>query len=364
MTWRKEYNRSLAGGLAIIALAYYLTPIFVYIIISSIVASAGRPIMRLFGKIKIKHKPLSAGLRAGLVLVLMVTIITLLGSILVPAITHQADALRNIDVDSVSEHLDRDLGPLKDVLVEKSLLKDGASIRQMIRSQVLLVLRGVNFNSVFSSVLGVTGELFMGLFAILFMTFFFLKEEKLFAWIVMLFVSERNHERVRNILEKIRKTLSRYFFGIMIEVSSMMVLLSLGGWIIGLENAILIGFIGGLLNVIPYLGPLIGAIIAAGLVLLSNIDMGFTQALILSGEIVMVFGIANMIDNFVLQPIIYSNSVDVHPMAIFIIIFVGGYIGGPLGMIVAIPIFTVLRIILYEFFPDDPFIRKITQGGS
>jgi predicted PurR-regulated permease PerM len=76
----------------------------------------------------------------------------------------------------------------------------------------------------------------------------------------------------------------------------------------------------------------------------------------------LVFAIGNLIDNFVLQPIIYSNSVDIHPMAIFIIIFVGGYIGGPLGMIVAVPMFTVIRIILAEFFPDDPFVQKITQG--
>jgi predicted PurR-regulated permease PerM len=362
MTWKKEYNRSVIGGLAFIAIAYFLTPIIVYLIISSIIAAIGRPIMRVFGKIKIKHKPLSSGFRAAIVLVLMISMVSLLASVLTPAISSQAAAISSINVDSVSEHIDRDLGPLKNFLSERSLMNDKASIRQLIRSQIVLLLRGVNFNSVFSSILGVTGELFMGAFAIIFMTFFFLKEETLFTWIVMLFVSRRNHNKMQKILEKIRKTLSKYFFGIMIEVTSMMIILTIGGYIIGIKNAILIGFLGGLLNVIPYLGPLIGATIGAGLVFLANIALGFEGAVILSGEVLLVFAIGNLIDNFVLQPIIYSNSVDIHPMAIFIIIFVGGYIGGPLGMIVAVPMFTVIRIILAEFFPDDPFVQKITQG--
>jgi predicted PurR-regulated permease PerM len=363
MTWKKEYNRSLIGGLAFIAVAYFLTPIIVYLIIASILAAVGRPMMRVFGKIKIKHKPLSSGLRAAIVLVLMISLVSLLASVLTPAISSQAEAISKINVDSVSENIDRDLGPLKTFLSERALMSDKASIRQLIRSQIILLLRGVNFNSVFSSILGVTGELFMGTFAIIFMTFFFLKDESLFTWIVMLFVSKRNHDRMQAILEKVRKTLSKYFFGIMLEVTSMMIILTIGGYIIGIKNAILIGFLGGLLNVIPYLGPLIGATLGAGLVFLANITLGFDGALFLSGEVLLVFAIGNLIDNFVLQPIIYSNSVDIHPMAIFIIIFVGGYMGGPLGMIIAVPIFTVLRIILSEFFPDDPFVQKITQGA-
>jgi predicted PurR-regulated permease PerM len=363
MVWKREYNRSLIGGIIFILLVWLLLPIFVYIFLSSILASVGRPMMRLFAKIKIKGKPISSGIRAALVLVLMIGLITLLASVLVPSISNQAQSLSVINIDTVSARFDKDLGPLKAFLFEHSILKDDASIRQTIRSQLISLMKGVHINSVFSSILGLTGELFMGTFAILFMSFFFLKDEDLFPWIVILFISSRNHERVSNILEKVRKTLSKYFFGLLIEVSSMMVLLSVGGLIIGLENAILIGFIGGLLNVIPYLGPLIGASIGATLVMVSHIAFGLEHALLLSGEILIVFAVANMIDNFVLQPIIYSNSVNVHPMAIFIIIFVGGYLGGPIGMIVAIPIFTVLRIILGEFFPEDPFIRKITQGN-
>lgn len=362
MTWKKEYNRSLIGGIIFIALVYYLTPIFVYIFLSAILSAAGRPLMNLLGKLKIKGKSFSATLRAVIVLFTMIFVVVLLASVLAPAVAEQAESIRNINIDSVSSHLDKDMGPVKDFLSNHSMINKKTSLRQTIRTQLLLLIRGVNFNSVFSSFLGVTGELFMGAFSILFMTFFFLQDETLFNKIVMIFVSKRNHQRVESILIKVRKTLGKYFTGLLIEISSMMFLISIGGTIIGLKNAILIGFIGGLLNVIPYLGPLIGAIFGSSLVLIANIDMGIAHSFFLAGQVLLIFGLANLIDNFLLQPIIYSNSVNIHPLAIFIIIFVGGYIGGPLGMIIAIPTFTVLRIILVEFFPNDPFVQNIAQG--
>jgi len=84
--------------------------------------------------------------------------------------------------------------------------------------------------------------------------------------------------------------------------------------------------------------------------------------MLMAGQILIVFAFANMLDNFVLQPLIYSNSVQMHPMAIFIIIFAGGMLGGPLGMILAIPVMTVLRIVVGEFFGDDRMVKKLTRG--
>lgn len=362
MTWNREYTRSIIGGAIMIFLAWMFTPIFSYIFISAIIASAGRPIMRLFAKIKIRKKELPAGLRASLVLITMISIITLLAAILTPSIASQANSISEIDLEEVSIQLDEKLEPIKRLLHERNMVSAGQDFKEIIQKNVVRLVKEVNLNAIFSNILGLTGDLFMSAFAILFMSFFFLKDEKLFSWIVMLFISQRNHERVSNIMEKVRKTLSRYFFGLMIEVSSMMVLLSVGGFAIGLENAILIGFIGGLLNVIPYLGPLIGAMIGATLVIISNIAVGIDTALLLAGQIMIVFAVANMIDNFVLQPLIYSQSVHMHPLAIFIFIFAGGMLGGPLGMILAIPSITVFRIIIGEFFGDDPMVKKLTAG--
>ena len=362
MDWTKDYTRSLIGGIMMLVLAYYFTPIIVYIFVSAIIASAGRPIMRLIGKIKIKKKELPLSLRAALVLLIMITSITLVAALLTPSIASQASSFSKIDMEDVSTQLDQKLEPLEKMLHSRSLIPKDHDFKDLIQANAVKVAQGVDLNQMFSNILALTGDIFMSAFAILFMSFFFLKDEKLFPWIVLLFISSRNHARVSNIMEKVRKILSRYFFGLLIEVSSMMVLLTMGGFIIGLENAILIGFIGGLLNVIPYLGPVIGAIIGFTLVLISNIVLGIDIAFLMAGQLLIVFLIANMIDNFVLQPLIYSNSVHMHPLAIFIIIFAGGLIGGPMGMILAIPLMTVLRIIIGEFFGEDRMIKNLTQG--
>jgi len=362
MKWNQDYTRSLIGAIVLLIILWVFSPIVAYIFISAIVGAAGRPLMRLLGKIKIRKKPLGSGIRAAFVLIIMLSVFTSLVAILSPSILSQAQAIREIDLDEVSLQLDNKLHPLKHVLRERNLVETDNSFKKKIQENIFKLIKGLDLKSIFANLAGATGSFFMSLFAILFMSFFFIKDEGLFLWIILLFVSERNQERVTNIMVKIRKTLNRYFFGLLIEVSSMMVLLSLGGLIIGLENAILIGFLGGLLNVIPYLGPLIGASIAGALVLISNISLGIDAAMLMSGQILIVFLLANLVDNFVLQPLIYSNSVSIHPLAIFIIIYAGGMLGGPLGMIIAIPAMTILRITVGEFFGNVPIIRKLTIG--
>jgi len=363
MKWNKEYTRSLIGGLLFLFVAWYFLPIIAYLLIAAIIGSAGRPLTKALGKIKIGKRQLSPSIRAAIVLVFFIAINATLVALLAPSIVKQMDAARNIDLDQVSIQLDNKLNPMKHVLQERQMVEVNHDFRDNIEDNVMKFLEGLNIKEIFANVIGFTGSIFMSLFAILFMSFFFLKDGDLFLKIMLIFVSQRNQKHITNILLKVRKMLNRYFFGLMIEVSSMMVLLSTGGLIIGLENAILIGFIGGLLNVIPYVGPLIGASIAGILVLITNIGLGVNAALLLSGQILIVFAVANMIDNFVLQPLIYSNSVQMHPLAIFIIIFAGGMLGGPVGMILAIPVITVLRIVVGEFFGEDPLIKKLTQDN-
>jgi len=364
MKWTKEYTRSLVGGVLFLIIAWLFLPIVAYIIISAIIGSAGRPLVKSLGKIKIRKKSININIRASIVLLFFIAVISTLIAVLSPSIVNQMRTVREINIDEVSLQLDNKLNPMKHVLRERQMVEVNQDFRDNIEENVMKFVEGLNFKEIFANVIGLTGSVFMSVFAILFMSFFFLKDSDLFLAIVLIFVSERNQKSVTNILLKVRKMLERYFFGLFIEVSSMMVLLSTGGLIIGLENAILIGFIGGLLNIIPYIGPLIGASIGAILVLITNIGLGVNIALLMSGQILIVFAVANMIDNFILQPLIYSNSVQMHPLAIFIFIYAGGMLGGPLGMILAIPVITVLRIIVGEFFGDDPLIKKLTHDNE
>ena len=74
------------------------------------------------------------------------------------------------------------------------------------------------------------------------------------------------------------------------------------------------------------------------------------------------FCIGQLIDNFISQPYIFSKSVKSHPLEIFIIIILAGLIAGALGMLIAVPIYTVIKVVLSEFFGDIRFVKELTKN--
>lgn len=346
----------------LIAFFWFFTEIIIYLIVASIVGVAAQPFMKLLGKIKIKERSLPRSISASVTLILFISIFGGLLAVLIPAVNSQANDLTKVDYTLVADNLGSTLNTVETTLKEIGVLNKYDDIETEITHQLTVLVQDIQVENIFQKLISMTGSIFMGVFSILFMSFFFIKDEELFQGIVMLFVSEKNHHSTECILLKIKKMLSRYFLGIIIEVSTMMFLITIGGLFLGLKNALLIGFIGGLMNVIPYLGPIIGASIGSILIAMTNIYLGMDHTLALIGGILAVFAIANMLDNFFLQPIIYSTSVNAHPLEIFIVIIMAGTLGGALGMIAAIPIYTVLRITAKELIGDRIFVKKLTQN--
>jgi len=105
-----------------------------------------------------------------------------------------------------------------------------------------------------------------------------------------------------------------------------------------------------LLNLIPYIGPIIGGFIMLFLTMSSNLGQDF-QTIILPTTIYVMIGyvFAQLIDNFLSQPLIFSNSVRSHPLEIFLVILISGVLFGVTGMIVAIPTYTAIKVILKAF---------------
>jgi predicted PurR-regulated permease PerM len=159
-----------------------------------------------------------------------------------------------------------------------------------------------------------------------------------------------------------KNLLVRYFVGVMLELLGVMSLIALGLWIFGVENALLIGFFGGIMNIIPYIGPVIGSLLGITLGITATLASGAYDALLpvlakLSG----VFLVVNFIDNNFLVPMIYSNSVKAHPLEIFFVIIMGGSLAGIVGMLLAIPVYTVLRVIAREFLQQFRLVQKLTN---
>lgn len=160
-----------------------------------------------------------------------------------------------------------------------------------------------------------------------------------------------------------KRLLTRYFIGLCIDLTLVISLMTLGMWILGFKNALMIGFFVGIMNIVPYVGPFIGASIGILLGLSSNLELDFsTQMVPLIFEMLGVFVIVNLLDAMVLQPTIYSNSVKAHPLEIFLVIMMAGSIAGIPGMMLAIPSYTVLRIVAKEFFNKFYLVKSFTKN--
>jgi predicted PurR-regulated permease PerM len=120
----------------------------------------------------------------------------------------------------------------------------------------------------------------------------------------------------------------------------------------------------GILNIIPYVGPLLGGALGTilGLILKYSsavpigLDVSFWTFTII---LIAIFCFTQLIDNFLYQPVIYSTSIKAKPLEIFIVLLIVGHIGGPLAMIVAIPCYTVARVIAFRFFRRFKAIRRL-----
>jgi predicted PurR-regulated permease PerM len=133
---------------------------------------------------------------------------------------------------------------------------------------------------------------------------------------------------------------------------------------IGVNAALGIAFLTGILNIIPYVGPLFGGILGTILALIVKyssivpvgLNIGFGWFLMI---LIAIFCFTQLIDNILYQPIIYSSSIKAEPLEIFIVLLIAGHIAGPLGMIVAIPAYTVVRVFAFRFFPHIKAIQKL-----
>jgi predicted PurR-regulated permease PerM len=243
-----------------------------------------------------------------------------------------------------------------EVLIEKSLPIDVPSLELMLKDRVWSLFTPEMLEGVAGYVLSAA----IAFFSISFITFFFLKEDGLFYKGVALFFPDKYHENVYRALDSITKLLSRYFAGLLVESLMLMTVISVVMMLFGMEvsDALIIGLIMGVMNVVPYAGPVIGASISSLLSIVAPIDGNilFTILVLLSTIVVV-----KLIDDFIIQPTLYSERVQAHPLEVFLVILVAGYIGGVWGMLLAIPLYTILRVFAREFFSEYSIVQKLTN---
>ncbi len=358
------------GGLAIIlAFCFLFKNVLVYIITAFVVSLIGRPIMHLLRKIRIKKHSLPDWLLAVLTITLILAFLAMIVTQMIPlvsSIIKDASAIQN------SSYFESN--PIDKLNVWLIGLFPNLGRDFDITAVLLANLKGVvdfgKVSGIVGSVASMVTSTFVALFSVVFISFFFLKDDTLFERIICALVPDRHEANVGKTLNDIKQLLSRYFAGLVIEMLGVAVIDFLGLWLIARLNfsyAIGIAFIAGLLNVIPYVGPLIGEFIGVvfGIVLKLGTGAGLDVNIWIFALIILAIMLtAQLIDNFIYQPLIYSTSIKAHPLEIFIVLLMAGHIGGAVGMLVAIPAYTVVRVVAIRFFYRYKAIQRLIPDLS
>lgn len=357
-----QWVLGLAVAVAVGALLWYFREVVVYILVSAVLAIIGRPLVRLLCKIRIKNFSLPRWFAASVTLVLLWVAIGCLLLLIVPLIAGKVYELSSLDLRSALEGIQVPLERLQNYISTIFVLPEThASISEVIVSSLRSFLNYDTVNAVVSSILNMGLSVVIVLFSVSFITFFFLKEDGLFSNMVSAIFPDKYSENVHRAIDKVSLLLSRYFTGLLIESLIISAVIAVVLLLFGMkiEDACFIAVIMGMLNVIPYAGPAVGALVSIFIGIVSPIEgctIAYTLAVI-CGTLAVVKGA----DDFVLQPTIYSSKVSAHPLEIFIVILMAGSVGGIVGLLVAVPSYTVLRVFAKEFFSEVSLVRKLTK---
>ena len=358
------------GGLAIVlALCWYFSNVLIYIIVAFVVSLVGRPIMQLLRRIKIKGKSAPHWLLALLTLVVIILFLALIVTQMIPMVSN---IVRDASaIESYSYFESNPIDKLNDWMIGLfPNLGHDFDITSILLEKVRELADFSKVSGIVGSVASVVTNAFVGLFAVMFISFFFIKEEGLFERIICALVPDKHEMTLSKTMNEIKELLSRYFVGLLVEMVGLALVDFLGLWLIArldFTYAIGIGFIAGVLNVIPYVGPLIGDVIGIvfGIVLKLGTGAGLNVNIWIFALIILaIMVVAQLIDNIIYQPLIFSTSIKAHPLEIFIVLLMAGHIGGTLGMLVAIPAYTVVRVIAIRFFYRFKPIQRLVPDLS
>lgn len=363
-----KYILATAGIGIICAICWFFRSVIIYILAAVVVSLIAKPVMGGLQKIRIKGKKAPDWFLAAFSLTLVITVILSILTLIIPITSGILKGISFGSIENAASQISVPLANLNDFL-KNTFPQLGSGFRiEMTLTQELQKLFGASaISSIIGSATSFLTDLGIGLFSVVFIGFFFIKDDGLFTEIICALVPDKHEKNTEKAISDIGHLLSRYFIGVMIEVCGVALLNFLGLLLIarmGFNTAIGIAFLTGILNIIPYVGPLMGGVLGTLLCLILKyssitpigLDVSFWM---FTAILIAIFGFTQLVDNFLYQPVIYSTSIKSKPLEIFIVLLIVGHIGGPLSMIVAIPCYTVVRVIAFRFFRHIKAIRRL-----
>lgn len=346
----------------------YFSSVLTYVVAAAVVALIAKPLMKAMRKVKYKGgKPAPDWLLAIFAILIILGVVVGVVAVLVPVISQVIYDFSMIDTEMVASGIGDYMHNINKRLIAIFSFKPTFKLENEVMSYVRGLLSVNIFGNLLASLASSLASIAIGLFSVVFIAFFLIKDDQLVAKTITALIPDHHEANTTEAIKDVNHLLSRYFLGVIIEMSCVGFVDFIGLWAgakLNIETALGIGFLAGMLNIIPYAGPLIGGILGSILAVVvkvcspAGIGMNFWVFILI---LVGVFMAAQLVDNFLLQPLIYSTSIKASPLEIFIVMLMAGTIGGIVGMLVAIPAYTVVRVIAARFFPDVKFIKRLLE---
>ena len=334
---------------------YQIQSVLIYLVVALILTLIGNPILDFFKK-RLKFKHTIATIATLVIFVMFISGFVLM---LIPLIADQGQNLSLLKTTGIEKNITQLINQFS-AFLESYNIDSGKMIQEA------NITSKINFNFIpnfLNSILVTISSFGIGLASVLFITFFFLKDRLLFIDGIKKLIPDSQEVKIMHSLHKINHLLSRYFIGLLLQLFIIFILYLIVLFIFGIPNPFIIAFLCSVLNIVPYIGPLIASVLAAILTMLSNLGNDFQSEILPTTIFVLIgFWIIQIIDNNLSQPIIFSTSVRSHPLEIFLVILISGFLSGILGMIIAVPFYTILKVIGKEFFPENKIIHLLTKN--
>lgn len=334
---------------------YLISSVIIYLIVALILTLIGNPILDFLKK-RLKFNHTLATIATIFIFILFIASFILM---FIPLISTQGENLSLLKTADIEKSITQLVNQCSTFLESHHIDSKKIFKETYITSKI-----NFNFIQIFlNTILETISSFGIGLASILFITFFFLKDRVLFVDGIKKSIPNNQKNKILNSVHKINHLLSRYFIGLLLQLFIVFLLYLIVLFIFGIPNLFIIAFLCSVLNIVPYIGPLIASILAAVLTMLSNLGNDFQTEILPSTIYVLIgFWIVQIIDNNFSQPIIFSKSVSSHPLEIFLVTLIAGFLSGILGMIIAVPLYTILKVIGKEFFPENIVIQLLTKN--
>ncbi|MFY0601881.1 MAG: AI-2E family transporter [Cyclobacteriaceae bacterium] len=339
--------------LALLSVAvWYFSSIFFYVTLSMVITTVLRPMTNRISKLEFFNRavprPIAILISFSASIGLIVAFITLF----IPLISHQIEIISTLDFDTLFVNVFNPVTSIEDFLIRNGLTTEKSGfLIEGIHDAVFSFFKGIHFTEVINGFISVAGNIFVGLIAVTFITFFLLYEDGIVRRQFISLIPNRYFEVFITALYKIETLLSNYLLGLLFQMVSIFTIASIGLTIVGVDYAVTIAIFAAVANLIPYLGPILGGVFGVLVALSTTGDLTFSNVTILLFiKVFSVFAVVQVADNVLLQPLIFSKSVKAHPLEIFVIIFVGATIAGIPGMIAAIPVYTIVKVSASEIY--------------